>query len=123
VNDGDTIQIKDRVVRLRGIDAPETDQPFGTDAALHLKSLVYGRHVRVEYSETDQYGRIVGTVYCQMEDINLAMIRDGFAWHYKQYDNTQSYADAEDEARISRRGLWIDDTPIPPCEYRSMKRQ
>lgn len=125
VRDGDTICVKEgklkHEVRLRRIDAPETSQPFGIEAASRLKSLIYGMRVLVEYSETDQYGRIIGTVYLQDTDINLLMVRSGFAWHYKQYDDAQSYAEAEAEAKSERRGLWMDETPVPPWEFRRMK--
>lgn len=124
VSDGDTISVKAGGaycrVRLKGIDAPESDQKFGDEAASYLKSLVGGKVVRIEYSETDRYGRLIGTVYLQGMDINLLMIRSGFAWHYKQYDDTQSYADAEIEARAAVRGLWVDVNPVPPWEYRRM---
>lgn len=126
VVDGDTILVEGRKIRLRGIDAPEMDQPFGKKAAGFLNSLVCGKGVRVEYSETYKYDkddRILGTVYLQETDINLTMVRNGFAWHYKQYDDTKSYADAEDEARAAKKGLWMVRMPIPPWDYRRKANQ
>lgn len=123
VVDGDTILMEGRKVRLRGIDAPETDQPFGMNATVFLNSLICGKRVRVEYSETDKYNRILGTVYFQETDINLAMVRNGFAWHYKQYDDTQLYADAENEARAAKKGLWMNRMPIPPWDHRRKTNQ
>ena len=32
--------------------------------------------------------------------------KDGFAWHYKHFDSTTSYAAAETAARKTKRGLW-----------------
>ena len=32
--------------------------------------------------------------------------KDGFAWHYKHFDNTPSCAAAETAARKTKRGLW-----------------
>lgn len=123
VIDGDTILLEGHKIRLRGIDAPEKYQPFGGKAAVFLNSLICGKRVRVEYYKYDKYGRIIGTVYLQENDINLAMIRHGFAWHYKQYDDTQLYADAEDEARAAKKGLWMDSIPIPPWDYRKKTNQ
>ena len=54
-------------------------------------------------------------------DVNLQMVKDGFAWHYKHFDNTQSYADAEIAARMAKRGLWKDSAPIPPYVFRRTK--
>ena len=125
VSDGDTVWVTDasgkHKVRLNRIDAPESDQPFGKESAAHLKSLIGGKTVRVEYSSTDQYGRILGIIFLGDTDINLQMVKDGCAWHYKHFDNTQSYADAETAARMAKRGLWKDPAPIPPHEFRKKK--
>ncbi len=52
-----------------------------------------------------------------------------WAWHYKVYEREQLsidrkvYADAENEARAARRGLWADAEPVPPWDYRKAKRE
>ena len=56
-------------------------------------------------------------------DVNLQMVKDGFAWHYTQFDNTQSYAAAEIDARMAKRGLWKDQSPIPPFMFRRAKNR
>ena len=126
VSDGDTVWVSDSLgrhkVRLNRIDAPESEQPFGKESAAHLKSLIGGKTVRVEYSTTDQYGRILGIIYLGETDINLQMVRDGCAWHYKHFDKTPAYAEAEREARTAKRGLWAADNPINPHQWRKSKR-
>jgi endonuclease YncB( thermonuclease family) len=58
------------------------------------------------------------------QDVCLEQIRAGMAWHYKYYQDEQTpedrklYADAEDTARSSGVGLWIDPNPIPPWDFR-----
>ena len=52
--DGDTITVIDSAhavqkVRLAGIDAPERNQPYGTQARKHLVSLVFGKPVNVRW--------------------------------------------------------------------------
>ncbi len=123
VSDGDTITVLDAVnvqhkIRLYGIDAPEKKQAFGQVSKKHLSSLVAGKAVRVEYSKKDKYGRILGTVFVGDTDINLKMIADGMAWHYKKFDKTPAYAKAEDAARSKRLGLWHDPKPIEPEAFR-----
>lgn len=50
------------------------------------------------------------------------------AWHYKKYQGEQSqsdrmkYSEAESEARNAKRGLWYDPNPIPPWDYRRLKK-
>ena len=126
VSDGDTVWVSDSLgrhkVRLNRIDAPESDQEFGKESTAHLKSLVGGKTVRVEYEKLDQYGRILGIIYLGETDINLQMVRDGCAWHYKHFDNTPSYAEAEREARSAKRGLWASGTAINPYEWRKSRR-
>lgn len=43
VVDGDTIEGGGRNVRLQGIDAPETNQPYGNDATAALQGLILNR--------------------------------------------------------------------------------
>ena len=129
VVDGDTITVLDAAnvqhrIRLDKIDAPEKSQPFGDAARKHLAAFIAGRDVEIEWIKPDKYGRILGTVWAMIPvrtDVNLQMVKDGLAWHYKQFDNTQSYADAETAARMAKRGQWKDPAPIPPHEFRKKK--
>ena len=127
VSDGDTITILDasktqHTIRLQGIDAPEKGQAFGRAAGRYLAGLVAGRDVKVQWSKKDRYGRILGTVYVDGREVNLEMLRAGMAWHYKKYDSTPTYAQAETEARAAKRGLWQDKNPTEPEEFRKAKR-
>ena len=126
VSDGDTVWVTDSAgkhkIRLNRIDAPESDQPFGKESTAHLKSLIGGRVVRVEYAGTDQYGRILGIIFFGETDINLQMVRDGCAWHYSHFDKTPAYAAAEREARAAKRGLWAEGNPVNPHQWRKAKR-
>lgn len=68
VLDGDTVELLepgDRLtrVRLAGIDAPEKSQPFGQRSRQELSSMVAQRPVTVTGSETDRYGRLLGTLW------------------------------------------------------------
>ena len=134
VTDGDTIVVlgpgnAQHKIRLQGIDAPERGQAYGTKSKEHLSDSVAGKFVVVEYSKRDRYQRILGKVLLSNEDLNLEQIRAGLAWHYKQYQDEQTsndrelYSEAEVEAREARRGLWHDPEPVPPWEYRNLKRK
>ena len=128
VIDGDTIWVSDRhgrhKVRLNRIDAPESNQPFGSESTAHLKSIITNRTVRIEYEKFDRYGRILGVVFFGEIDINLQMVQEGFAWHYRHFDKTPSYSAAESEARAAKRGLWAAPCPINPRKWRKrIKKQ
>ncbi len=123
VADGDTITVLDasnnqHKIRLQGIDAPEKNQAYGDAAGRYLAGLVAGQEVRVTWTKRDKYNRILGTVYVNGEEVNLVMLRAGFAWHYKKFDSTPAYAQAESAARAAKRGLWAGLDPIPPEQFR-----
>lgn len=129
VIDGDTIEMLDTGahlfrIRLSGIDAPEKSQQFGRRSKEHLSDLIFGELVEVDTGKIDKYGRTVGKVLVHGQDANLAQVRAGFAWHYKQYAGEQTasdralYASAEEGARSLRIGLWRDPKPMAPWEWR-----
>ena len=133
IADGDTVTVLDadnrqHKIRLVGIDAPEKNQPFGNVSRMHLGKLVHQRTVTVETNKLDKYKRELGKLILDGKDINLEQVRAGYAWHYKKYMRDQSaidrenYAQAEDEARENRLGLWRDENPEPPWDFRHQNR-
>lgn len=132
VSDGDTISVLDAAkvqhkIRLAGIDAPEKKQAFGNRSKESLSELVFDKAVTIETNKKDRYGREVGKVLVNGMDANLAQVQRGMAWHYKAYEREQPaidrkvYADAENEAKAARRGLWSDAYPVPPWDFRHNK--
>ena len=144
VADGDTVTLLDAEhqlhrIRVAGIDAPEKKQDFGDLSKLSLAALVFNRNVDVIGDKMDRYGRRVGKIMaadpgCEFPpcpktlDAGLAQIKSGMAWWYRQYAKEQSvedraaYEQAEVEARLQVRGLWIAGCPAPPWEWRNKKR-
>ena len=84
VVDGDTVHVfyQDEVykIRLTEIDAPERDQPYGSNSTEYLKSLLKEGMVDVDISGTDRYGRKLGRLYWQGMDINRELVSEGYAW-------------------------------------------
>src|SRR5436190_1872706 len=107
---------------FEGIDAPETGQAFGTKSKEKMSELVGGKEVVVMWTKKDRYGRILGDIHIGDGHINLEMVQDGLAWHYKQYSKSKELADAEIAARRAKKGLWADTMPVPPWEYRKMRK-
>jgi len=129
ITDGDTLYVLDanyeqHKIRLAGIDAPERKQAYGLASRKHLASIVASKQVTIEYQKRDRYGRIVGKVLLDGIDVCLEQVKAGLAWHCKKYQHEQSledqrlYADAEIRARDERLGLWRENNPNPPWEYR-----
>lgn len=123
VADGDTITILSAdntqyKIRLHQIDAPEKGQGFGSASKKSLSNMVYKKEVTIEKVDTDKYGRIVGKVLLDGEDINLKQVQSGMAWVYKEYARDQSYFDAETTAKNDRSGLWDNPNAVAPWEFR-----
>lgn len=129
VIDGDTITVLDSAkaqhkIRLAGIDAPEKAQAFGLASKKNLSSLVFGRDVACDCGKTDKYQRQVCVVSVDGKDANLAQVTAGMAWWYRKYAKEQTvrqqadYEAAEMAAKAARIGLWADDSPLPPWDWR-----
>ncbi len=131
VSDGDTITVlqwkKEYKVRLYGIDCPEKSQAYGKKAKKFTADKVFGKIVDVDVKDTDRYGRLVGIVHCELFSLNEELLKNGYAWHYKQYSKDSFYRsvfeDWEAEARRKKVGLWADLNPQAPWEYRKDKRE
>ncbi len=73
--------------------------------------------------DRDRYGRTVGVVLLQDgRSLNRELVRAGFAWMYRRYTNDQNLSDLEEEARLARRGMWVDANPLPPWEWRMVSQ-
>lgn len=131
VTDGDTVHVLDQSrtrhkIRLGGIDAPEYKQAFGKKSKRNLSHLVAGNYVEVEFDKRGKYGRIIGKLIKDGQDINLKQVEQGYAWHYKYYQKDQSkldrslYSSAETEAQSESLGLWSAPA-MAPWEFRRKK--
>ncbi|KAI6670198.1 hypothetical protein NL676_005083 [Syzygium grande] len=110
-------------IRLRGIDAPEGEMPYGKEAKDELAKIVEGKCLRVLVYEEDRYGRSVGDIYCNGNFVQELMLKKGMAWHYTAYDKRAELAKWEKNARARRVGLWASPNPEKPWEWRENKRE
>ncbi|MCC7029381.1 MAG: thermonuclease family protein [Chitinophagaceae bacterium] len=125
--DGDTFEILVNghslyKVRLTDIDAPEKRQDFGQVSKQALATRIFGREVKVIYEKLDRNKRILGHLYVGDEYINLTMVSQGLAWHYKKYSNDQRFAIAENKARNAKKGLWINPHAVAPWVFRKIRK-
>lgn len=128
VLDGDTIMVMHEStpikVKLIGIDAPETKQPYGAESKQMLAELIAGETVVVAFLERDKYKRTIGKVIFKGQDVSYLQIQHGMAWFYKQHQKTQDpedrlmYAHTEKLARKLKIGLWADKWPQAPWAFR-----
>ena len=129
VQDGDTLTVKTErnrlhKVRLADIDAPEMGQPFGKSARRLATDLALEKTVRVNYTFKDKYDRLIGEVF--LPDgilLNEEMLKAGLAWHYRVKHPHSSFLEKlEYKAWKKNLGLWVQETPVPPWEFRRENR-
>jgi endonuclease YncB( thermonuclease family) len=134
VVDGDTVVFLSATgqrirLRLAGIDAPEMAMPYGGLAKNMLIQLVGASDVTVHATKLDRFGRAIAKVIAKDGDVNLALINQGLAWHYKRYAHEQTasdadaYAQTENEAKAREAGLWKETRPVPPWAYRACRKK
>lgn len=111
-------------VRLYGIDAPESDQPFGRESTEALRGLLRAQPLALDVFAHDQYGRAIGLLYPrggdQRQSLNVAMVRDGWAYCYHRNGRySQGLNAAQRQAQAARRGVWSQRAaPERPWTYR-----
>ena len=126
VADGDTItvlhdnaQVK---VRLTEIDAPEKAQAFGNRSKQSLTDLCLDKTAVLAEKGKDRYGRTLARVTCNGTDVNAEQVRRGLAWAYTKYLTDPQIKVIEGEARAAKSGLWNNEKPVPPWEWRKERR-
>ena len=114
--DGDSLVIGEKRLRLEGIDAPEMGQvcivagrsvDCGRQARNHLRALIAGNDVTCSGWQEDKYLRLLVRCSARSVDLNAAMVRDGWAVAYGDFEREEA------EARAERRGLWQGDFDRP----------
>ena len=129
VIDGDTIEVRainegrqidaGFVVRLANIDAPEKNQPGGSEATVALRNLVRPSDFTVKTLSKGRYGRAIALIFVSDKEINREMVARGWAWVYDQYNSDPSLDALEANARMRKLGVWgLANTAIPPWEWR-----
>jgi endonuclease YncB( thermonuclease family) len=121
VIDGDTIKVIVESgipvsIRLVGIDAPELGQPFSYEAKEYLQRKLTNTTPRILFKKEGKYGRKVCTILVGQSDLGLEVLKAGLAWATP--DSGEQYQLASAVAKKRGLGLWSQNTPQPPWEYR-----
>jgi micrococcal nuclease len=125
VKDGDTVVVLDSLnnqitLRLAEVDCPEKNQAFGTKAKQFTSDQVYLKTIKYVVTDTDRYGRSIAMIYYDSDNkyLSAEIIKAGMGWHYKRFSTSKELATFEDNAKKNKIGLWIDNNPISPSEWR-----
>jgi endonuclease YncB( thermonuclease family) len=55
-------------------------------------------------------------------NLNHVLVKDGWWWYRKYAPRDMALEGLENEAREARNGLWTEQNPVPPWEWRKRKR-
>ncbi len=114
VIDGDTFSVTSgETIRMLGINTPEIDRYYYSEAKEILNIILEGKQVKLEkdITERDSYGRLLRYVYTGDLFINLEMVRRGYANVYTLPPDVrfaEDLLDAERYARENGLGLWAE---------------
>lgn len=122
-------------VRLEGVDAPESGQPYGLVASAALLERVRGVSLVVSATAREADGSLRGYVCvaeapffadwtyppCEPEaSINQDLTQAGHVWVTAAGKDAPALAAAETRARGGRTGLWAAEAPVPPWQWRAL---
>jgi len=126
VHDGDTLACQESTsifkIRLGGIDAPELKQAYGGEAQKFTSNMVSGKMVKVLVTDVDRYKRLVADIVIDNQRLNYEIVRNGWAWFYRQYSKDLNLPVLENQARTARKGLWADLNPQAPWNFRKKNK-
>ena len=129
IADGDTVTLlnnnQQTKIRLAEIDTPEKNQPYGKKAKKAMSDFIFKKEVEVEVVTIDRYGRTVGTIFLDNQNINKEMVKAGHAWVYVKYAKDKTLFALEKNAKENQLGLWAlpEGERIPPWQRRKNRRQ
>lgn len=98
-------------VCLYGIDIPDKEHAYGTEAHLFLSDMIAGKKVTIIKQDTDWYGRTVAKIKTDsIDDVGLEMIKVGLARTELLIHLyiVEEYRLPEYDAKLEKRGLWAD---------------
>lgn len=127
VKDGDTVVVLDsykeqHIVRVADIDCPEYKQLYSNLAKNFTSDQVFSKEVFIEIRGKDRYGRTIGLVfYDDNKNLSRELLKKGLAWHYVRYSESPNFSNFEAVARATKIGLWQDNNPVPPWDWRRKK--
>lgn len=74
-------------------------------------------------NKQDRNKRLIAEVILEDgRNLNKELVKNGLAWHFKKYSDSEEYAQLETEARNKKIGLWSEPNPIAPWDWRKPKK-
>lgn len=143
ISDGDTFvlltdngtKLKIRTAFFDALETPKVNhktervnkggQFFGEEVANALRKKIEGKRVTVDIIDIDRYRRLIGIVFLGSRNINLEMVREGWAEVYREYlrpPYREQFLEAEKQAKKEKRGIWGLPNYERPSDFRKRQR-
>jgi endonuclease YncB( thermonuclease family) len=123
--DGDTLIISDdgraKIIQLFGVDCPEKEQPFGLPALDYSRHIVSGKNVSIVTVNEKRYPKC--KVYFGDKCLNELLLKAGYAWLDDRNSSNEKWKEMVKKAVAQEKGLWSQDAPVPPWEFRGGKKE
>jgi len=99
----------DRTLKSRNCRCP--CEPFSKKSTRYLAQIALNRSADVESYGVDRYGRVLGEVFVDGNNVNLEMVKAGLAEVYRgnpaQGQDVGPYWKAEETAKKAGPGMWV----------------
>jgi micrococcal nuclease len=111
-------------VRLYGVDAPDKGQSYWQEAKDFLYRLSAGKWLKVRSTaNSNTEGPLIAFVDLPSGKlVNEELVKAGLAWVHDEIGIDPAWEKElkafEQQARESKRGLWVEPHPVPPWVYR-----
>ena len=123
VIDGDTIVLENKTrLRLRQLDAPETEYCGGAQAKELLSSYVQDKLVRIKEQIPDQTGRAMALLSVEDIAVNEQMLASGWVrYHSDTTSQTVRLKEVSQKAKTEKKGIYSElclqtiNTENPKC--------
>jgi micrococcal nuclease len=125
-------------VHLYGIEAPvitkirksepwlsKPGQRFAGRSFMALAKKVLHKQARLEIINFNNHDQAVAIIFVEKRNINIEMVAEGWAWASRKgrkLPDGAEYVSAEEQARSKKMGLWMQDNPQPPWEFRKTRK-
>lgn len=104
----------DEKIRMLHIDTPERTEKYYTEAGKALQDiLTSAKRVSLWFptpkAQRDRYGRLLAYLMADGKNVNLEMVRLGWARYYTKYGHSpfdKEFAEAEASAQKAKLGIW-----------------
>lgn len=113
--DGDTIEFSSgQTFRLYAISCPDYGKPFYDEAKEFTENQVLDKEVSLEYEEkykSDKFGRILGYVIVNEENLNIELVRQGLCQPVIYEKRAKliyqdELLEAQEQAKQEKLGIW-----------------